>query len=312
MRRRELGAQRAVVALALASACSIDDRDVRGPPFEIEPFGLGGTQNQAAGQGGTPGIAPAGFTAGAEGQLTNQQPGAGGAGQPTGSEGQGGAPPAAGGSTPGAGGSGDGAECVAGQPGCIGVGVVLSARDGRVALESNGLGVQGSFFVGSDGMEGGPSTISAYFVGADICVSGTAGPVGLGPGGTPDYSRSWGAVLGLNLWQPEGTETAGDWSPTTPSGEVTGFSFVMSGSVIPADVRFAVDGRESYCGLVSTVSGMNQTWPLGELETECWSGMGVSPRGNEPFTTLQWLIPTNTDFAVPFEFCITDLRAIVD
>jgi len=301
----------------LLSACAVDDRlpsvtDEQGT-FDGAGSGQGGAVSTvvpppggAAGQtsapvsnGGAPGSNGGGAGANGGAAMAESSP-----------------PPAAGGSGAGAGGSaaGSSGECVAGSAGCNSAGVALSPVQGRVTAASNGLGVNGEFYVASDGPTGGPSTVSSSFAGSDVCIQGVAGPVSVDSGGLADYAGDWGVAVGLNLAQQGAVR--GPWSTSTSLGTVVGFSFVITGAAIPATLRFNVaspDGTSQYCALANAQSGISKALSLEELATECWSvGAGVTAPAEGPFGNVEWNIPTVTDEAIPFDFCISDLQGIVE
>jgi hypothetical protein len=289
--------------LGLLAACAIDDRNVDAdselpPRYNPNLNAQGGAPAPAqtgTGEGGASGAVPTSPLSsggGTEGQTPGQLPGTGGAD----------------GSMSGGAGGAD----------VIGMGVALTPLNGWVAPDSNGLGIQGNFFVASDASGGGPSSVTpSNFgrLGPDICVAGRAGPVSGAAEGLPDFGTDWGVVVGLNLSQAEGSTVLGTWSPVTPSGVVSGFSFVLTGPIIPSDLRFAVASSNGtfYCSQVFPDSGATQTRQLGELVTDCWnSGPGVPVPEGESFRSLEWSIATNTDYAVPFEFCISELQGVLE
>jgi hypothetical protein len=192
--------------------------------------------------------------------------------------------------------------------------VALSPVQGRVTAQSNGLGVNGEFYVAFDGANGGPSTLTSSFAGSDVCIQGVAGPVGVDSDGLADYAGDWGVVVGLNLAQ-QGT-VRGPWSTSTSEGTVVGFSFIITGAAIPDTLRFnagSPDGASQYCAPANAQSGVTTSLELEELATECWAvGAGVPAPLAGPFGNVEWIIPTTTDAAIPFDFCISDLQGIVE
>jgi hypothetical protein len=191
--------------------------------------------------------------------------------------------------------------------------VALTPVQGRVTAQSNGIGVSGEFYVASDGDTGGPSIVTSNLTGSEVCIQGVAGPVSVDSGGLADYAGDWGVVVGLNLAQ-QGT-VRGPWSTSTSLGNVVGFSFVITGTEIPDTLRFTMsspDGSAQYCAAANAQSGVAKAITLGELATECWSiGTGVSAPLAGPFGNVEWGIPTVTDAAIPFDFCVTELQGIV-
>jgi hypothetical protein len=316
--KREAGRQAFVVVLvASVCACGLDDRDpgLGGPQMFGNPFagqGNGVGQGGSSGASGTSSMAAAG----------SAPLGSGGATAPVGPvtmTGNGGSAPGTGGSgTPGMGGAGGGAssDCTMSPVGCMGMGAALTPWDGWVDAETNGLGIQGSFFVASDADGGGSSTVTPSFMGADICVSGVAAQIGVDAQGIATYARDWGVAVGFTLAQSEEDPTPLPWSRSTLEGSVIGFSFALTGPIIPGGLRFVVQGTdvvESYCGAVFNLEGARQDMLFAGLESECWNpGLGATMPADTRLNGLQWSITTNEAASVPFDFCIFDLRAILE
>jgi hypothetical protein len=307
-----------VTWVALAAACSSpsDDGPNSGPP--APPGGLG--------QGGSAGSGAIGAGNGGTGQQ-----GIGGSGTGLGAGGTGTALGQGGGTGLGMGGTG----AVVGGSGLD----IKPNADGFVSGTTNGLGIQGAFYTASDaaGTPPGTSTITpANFVGAvnattgEICVSGSGAAIAETPTSTPAmpdylYSQYWGAVVGLNLSQPNDPVTgmpsmvAQPWNPVTPAGTVSGFSFTITGTGIPAgaDLRFKttfpgmVAGTE-YCVPFSTLvpAGNVYTVAVTQQTANCWTGTGA-PFTPGPLLSLQWQIVTKPIMATPFNFCIGNLKAVI-
>jgi hypothetical protein len=285
-----------VAGLILAGCSSSEEGDIEDPPPLPPPGftqgGLGGTgQTGVAGTGGAPAV-PTGGSGGA--------PAAAGAG---------GAPASAGGTGGVAGTGGTGGGAIPTGTGNL----LMHDATGWVAGTTNGVGVQGSFHTISDadGTPPGDTTLTLGDMAASptrACVSGTASQVQTPAGGMADYTRYWGGGLGLNLADPGGGVGPMPWT----RGTVTGFSFTVTGTTIPAALRFQATtpaGGTTYC-LNDTAPGAN-TVTFGSLVSECYN---MTPGPALPTTTalqsLQWQVVTNTTATVPFDFCIENLTAI--
>jgi hypothetical protein len=277
------------VAGLIWAGCSAPAEDVEDAPT-LAPPGY-------SGQGGTAGSAPvtAGGTGGSGGSVPAPTAGTGGTGLP-----------AAGGSAgaPAAGGTGG-----AGGGGAIptGVGKALTHDStGWVAGTTNQVGIQGSFHTISDG-DGTPPgdttvTLGQLATPTSVCVSGVASQVI-----EMNYAQYWGGGLGLNLADPGGGAAPGPWTP----GAVTGFTFTVTGTMIPANFRFnAVSpaGGDPYCGDIAT--GANSI-ALTSLLQACYNGATAGPALTTatPITSIQWQVVTGTDATTPFDFCIENLTA---
>ena len=304
---------------AIAAGCDVDSRNVGVGNNLVQPFGN---------LGGSPGQGGASVTIyGVGGQSPNSESGAGGGAQ-VGVDGMvpGGSSGTAGGSgadATGIGGMGGGANpsAMGGSGGGTigGTGVALLPVDGWVDTATNGLGIQGSFFVGTDAEGGGSSTVSPQnfaAAGSEICVQGVGSQVGVDQYGVTAYARDWGAIVGLILSQDVQNGAVNGWSPSTPSGLLAGFSFVITGPVIPPLLRFTVVNADStlfYCTPAAEPSGSLQSYRLDDLETECWfPGMGVAASQSDTFSHIEWTIPTTTEAPTPFNFCVSDVQGILE
>jgi hypothetical protein len=183
---------------------------------------------------------------------------------------------------------------------------------GWVAGSTNGLGIQGSFYTYGDFTTTPPGTTAVAFEDlagspTSICISGVASQV-LTPAGAmePAYAQYWGGGVALNLSDPGGGMAAGAWN----RGTVTGFSFTVSGPMIPAALRFQASAGEAgptYCGTIA--AGPNSV-QLGTLVTECYQAGGTPLPATAGIQSLQWQVVTVVDAATPFDFCIDNLTAI--
>jgi hypothetical protein len=204
-------------------------------------------------------------------------------------------------------------------------GVPLTPADGWVDAASNALCITGAMF--SYGDDTSKMGMTEDFTGANACIKGTAAKVNtactpVAPA-TDCYGTFWGAAIGLNLNQPI--------DPVTGEGVVTplkydathlkGFSFTISGpaggeGMIPTTLRFKVeDGVTEYCTWKTVGKGPN-TVLFTELETKCWEhskGTGTSATTAQAgLLKIAWQVVTNTGGTIPFDYCVSDVRAITD
>jgi hypothetical protein len=310
-----------VACVALAAACSSPDDDDPGAPPVILPGG-GQVGGGAGGTGGAPPLAQGG-TGGAPSNLG--QGGTGGLAQ----GGTGGAPAAGG--TGGAPAAGTGLDLV-------------PNADGFVFANTNAAGIQGAFFTAAD--PGGSTIAPAAFTGTvtngDVCVSGTAAQIPANPDEDPavagdefEYGTTWGTIVGLNLSQPNDPTTGAPSMVAQPfnravagQGTLGGFVFTLTGTQIPpaASIRFKTTfpsapgsttaSTQEFClpltaaqPAPNAAGGTTYTATINSQTAECWNAGGVAFSSAE-LLSLQLQIVTSTTAAVPFNFCISDLRAI--
>jgi hypothetical protein len=124
----------------------------------------------------------------------------------------------------------------------------------------------------------------------------------------------WGAAIGLNLNQPLDPVTMMGIEPLPyDASALTGFAFTISGDIVPASLRFKVEGSAiDYCTRPSTpiVIGMNSIY-FNQLVSECWTTGGVSAESaKSALIRIAWQVVTNADSTVPFDFCVSDIRAL--
>ncbi len=201
--------------------------------------------------------------------------------------------------------------------------VPLVPQDGWVDGASNSLGIQGPMFTSSDDTTA--ATVSEDFTGSNACIAGAAAQVNLdctpNPPAADCYSEFWGAAVGMNLNVSIDPSTMQGADPAPfDATSVEGFTFELSGYTVPTSLRFAMlsgstaDRVTGYCSLSSVplVPGLNRLL-LADLRTECWGTTGDAPDAEALASVirLQWLVVTNEKSTVPFDFCISDLRALV-
>jgi hypothetical protein len=224
-------------------------------------------------------------------------------------------PPAA-----GAGGSGGAAAMPA--PGSTipvgppGTGFAITPVAGWVAGGTNEAGIQGAFSTISDasGTPPGATTIMPtnfqMAMGSQICVSGSASQV-VGAA----YNQYWGGGVAFDLGDP------GQMMPKVPwnRGKVVGFSFNVTGTTIPPTDQFRF-GVAPYEGstidddgpCVNIKMGAN-TIMFQQMRSECYNtaAPGAALADTALLASIKWQVATVTTAATPFNFCIADLKAIV-
>lgn len=223
----------------------------------------------------------------------------------------------------GAGGGGD-MPAVAGVP--------LTLMDGWVDGMSNTLMIQGAMFSYSDPHTAmGPPVMAETHTGDKVCITGTASMVDLkctpmAPA-TDCYGEFWGAAIGLNLNQVIGADGMGGDPMPFDASAIKGFAFTIDGAAIPdaKSFRFKVEGGGSeYCNTGTTVTGapMAKAVKAGEnafmfedLITSCWKPVAGAPTAamtKASVLKIAWQVVTNDKSKVPFDFCVSNVRAITE
>jgi hypothetical protein len=172
----------------------------------------------------------------------------------------------------------------------------------------------------------------ADFMDTNACIRGTAAKVDLAsdvcmnylftPPAVDCYGQFWGAAIGMNLNQKL------DMSVTPPVGAMpmpydasalVGFSFVVSGTTVPAPsaLRFRVESETTeFCNVPSNKLkiGVN-TVLFTDLVAQCFRSptptMPSADGAKSGLLRLSWLVVTNTSSTVPYDFCISQVRAIL-
>jgi hypothetical protein len=297
-----------VAGVSVAGCSSPSEGGGLPDPPSAPPPGLGTAQNSAGGttqqntalggtggQGGTAPVATNGGTGGSTG---------GTAAVPAGTAGSAGSAAMAGGTD---------------IP--TGVGFALTPVNGFVAGASNQVGIQGYFYTYSDASQTPPGNTVimpadfAASAGSAICASGTASQVLMMDGGTMlDYTRYYGGGVGLNLADPGGMMAAQPWD----RGEVTGFSFNITGTDIPTgQLRLNVTFYEGasvnttpYCANIA--AGAN-TIRFSDIHAECYNGnTGANIPATAQLQALQWQVATVDTAPTPFNYCIENLTALTN
>jgi hypothetical protein len=241
-----------------------------------------------------------------------------------------------------AGGSG-GAADVAGVPLDTIVGTMGPADPPGVGTwldgASNILKIQGAMFPFAD-------TTSIMGMMADFttagksCISGTAAKVDVlsapcmtmmftAPA-TDCYGQFWGAAVGLNLNQPTDPITnMGLAALPYDASALKGFSFVIDGAMVPGPtaLRFKVEDAAGveYCTpptkmITATPAGVPVLFT--DLQVKCYapSPANLTADAVDPVTgkaaksnlvKIGWAVVTNKTAAIPFNFCVSSLRALM-
>ena len=186
---------------------------------------------------------------------------------------------------------------------CVGVPLTPNAT-GYVALASNSLGINGSWFEYSDCVDlkqvncstvTQPPAMSFPNTGGKLCTSGT----------TSTAANAWGAGIGLEL-----NDASGQQPYDTVAHGVKGFCFTLSGATIPAGLRVAFTTQSNQDNpWFSAVSTPGQHSVLfSQIAQASWEKtMAWEPT---KVMLVQFQIPASTTAALPWDFCIEGFTAI--
>jgi hypothetical protein len=223
-----------------------------------------------------------------------------------------------------------GAGATTGGAGTLPEGIPLTPTDGWIDGMSNTLGVQGAVFMYGDptslGTPGMPGAMVGTFTGAQACIKGTAAKVDLTspvcvskmftPPATDCYGEYWGAAIGMNLNQPKDMTTMMGGTPIAfNASTVKGFAFTLDGPVVPIQIRFKVeDASGEFCNTaMKPVKKGANTFMLADLIKACYAPMAGAATGESAKTGLlkiAWQVYTVTSAAIPFDICVSDVRAL--
>ncbi|HEX2674219.1 MAG TPA: hypothetical protein VHM25_25255 [Polyangiaceae bacterium] len=205
----------------------------------------------------------------------------------------------------------------------------LTPSDGWIDANSNLLKIQGAVFGYADSTS--TASLLTDFSGLHMCIKGTAAQVDMAsdacvnkmftPPATDCFGQYWGSAIGLNLNQPL------DMTLDPPMGgtplpydasALKGFGFEVSGNTVPppASIRFKVQDNQGkeYCNPATSKLkiGVNN-FLFSELVTECWGptiNSLTAETGQSKLIMLVWQVVTNTSTTVPYDFCVSNLRAL--
>lgn len=208
-------------------------------------------------------------------------------------------------------------------------GVPLDPMNGWVDGASNTLKIQGAMFPFGDPTSlMGSMPVDFSMSGAKACFSGTAAKVDMAsmacttkmftPPAKDCYGEFWGAAIGLNLNQTI-DEATGMGSAAAPfdASSLKGFAFEISGTTVPAPtaLRFKVeDSSGEYCNIAThqVKVGVN-SFEFADLVKECWKPPTppVTAVGAKAgLIKIAWQVVTNDKGTVPFDFCVSNVRAL--
>ena len=214
-----------------------------------------------------------------------------------------------------------------GGTGTLAEGVPLTPLNGWVAVD-NVLKIQGAMFPFGDKysmMTVMPMDFSMS--GDKACIAGTAAKVDMASmpcttkmftaPATDCYGEYWGVAIGMNMNQTI-DEATGMGSTPGPydASAIKGFAFNISGAAVPTSLRFKVENAAGeYCSPpAKKIAAGPNTFMFGDVVKECWkTPTPTAPTGETAKADLlkiSWQVVTNAMGAVPFDFCVSDVRAL--
>ena len=234
-----------------------------------------------------------------------------------------------------------GAAGVGGAAGADAASAAGAAADESALLSFNGgritnseLDVHGVIFAESDShtAENMTSNLTPPVARSVVnaCIKGTASQVDRAsepcilqeftPPALDCFDEYWGADIAMHLNQELDTAEGGTPAPFDASA-LKGFSFEIDGATVPANsaLRFEVQaGERMFCsgGVVRIGSGFNRVL-FSQLPEDCFKQL----RSDESRPTAQdvqsgiikvsWRVVTNSNAEVPFDFCVSNVRALL-
>jgi len=208
----------------------------------------------------------------------------------------------------------------------------VSFEQGRV--ENRELHVQGIVFAEADSHTAETMTSNLARPvdrsAVDACIQGVAAKVDLlsvpctartfTPPASDCFSEYWGAKIGMQLNQAQDTGEGGVPEPFDASA-LKGFSFEIGGALVPlrSALRFQVEAAgRMFCssGVVKIVPGTNRVL-FDQLVEDCFRYTDpneMRPTAEEVQSQLlevSWHVLTNNNLEVPFDFCVSNVRALL-
>ena len=184
------------------------------------------------------------------------------------------------------------------------------------------FGIQGAVFEVADAAS--QMGLAADFTGTKACMVGSAAQVDLAcipkPPASDCYGEFWGAAIEINLNQPldPTTKMATSALPFDAS-TLSGFAFDIMGAKVPPQMRFQVDdanGRQ-FCSPANKprLASAANTFTFADLLEILLAANGPASTAETAtakgaLMRIDWQVVTNPNAPVPFDFCVSNIRAI--
>jgi hypothetical protein len=201
-----------------------------------------------------------------------------------------------------------------------GNGVLLYQTTGWVDGASNSLGIQGAVFDVGDPASQVDLALDVTHDGK-ACIKGIAAKIDsfctLQQGSTDCFTTYFGAYLGENLNQMGDLHMSdlGSPMPFDASG-LKGFSFDVEGPTVPVKGSFRFNAQDAtgtnYGSPPATAIGKgSNTMLFTHLFKDPFHAAGPSAdSAKAALTRISWQVVSNQTGAVPFDFCVSNVRAL--
>jgi len=165
----------------------------------------------------------------------------------------------------------------------------------------------------------------------DACIKGTAAKVDkfsdickimmFTSPATDCFGEYWGADIAIYLNQPSDTDAGAGGEPLPfDASTLKGFSFEITGGAVPARsaLRFQVEAEgRLFCssGSVKIDPGTNRVL-FEQLPEDCFRyphdpATPTAETVKSELLKISWHVVTNDNAAVPFDFCVSNVRALL-
>ena len=184
----------------------------------------------------------------------------------------------------------------------------LTPNNGQLTCATNDFGVQGDWKLNSSD----PQLMTTTFTGSMVCASGTIAQViaTATSNGQPDFGRYWGGGVAFPMNEVGGIVSGYD----APLNGLAGISATISGSTIPAQMRFKfkmIGINDSFCIEVDgATSGQNVVLHTADAKHNCWAPDTTLTLDATMIENYEVQVVSQTSEAVPFNFCLTNITAI--
>ncbi len=298
----------------------------------IGAAGMVGCGSDSPSKGGSGGTGAGGTSMGGSGGAGGTSAGGSGGTRTGGSGG------AAGTSAGGAGGSGSGGTTVVDTSPLPGV-RLMPNEEGFMKTGDNELGIQGAWYsFGCKGASFEPAEGARFDNPGKMCFKGTAPKVTDEDGdGSLDYSTIWGAGIGFDLCAQSEEEAADAGASATDGGVVAvkyplsacpynadlvtkliGVAVRFSGSVNADELRIQFNEGDSVANSYYKVppadvaAGKKLNVEFKDPLVQTHYNTKLKPGGADPnnILAIQFMVPTNKDNSVDWDFCVEDIAAI--
>lgn len=176
-------------------------------------------------------------------------------------------------------------------------------------IETNDLGISGTWYTYDDNADGGTSTITGS-------VSDNGGYCAVGEGAevidSSDYGVDWGAGIGFNLCLDADDNANTIGTCATDLSSLVGFSLVVTGALPATELRvtFAEAGRNESTYIKATTLDTAVSYLFADATVGYASDPTANPIVVEDINALQFQVSTKIGATAPFDYCIEDVTPL--